>query len=65
MKSKGDEVEIGVVMIVIGTVLLLDKLGVLSFYEVLRLWPLALIGLGISMLLDGRGRPTPPQGERT
>jgi hypothetical protein len=39
-----------IALIVIGAVFLLNTLGVVELHQILRFWPLLLIGLGISML---------------
>lgn len=46
----------GIVLVVLGSVLLMDKLNVLDASEVLRLWPLALIGIGAHQLIRGAER---------
>jgi TM2 domain-containing membrane protein YozV len=47
-----------VALIVIGAVFLLNTLGVVELHQVLRFWPVVLIGLGINMLHSrlGNGR---------
>jgi hypothetical protein len=45
----------GVVAIIAGTVLMLDRLGYVDAHLIFRLWPLILIALGINTLLQKRG----------
>ncbi len=52
-----------VAMIVIGAVLLMDRLDVMSFQDVFRLWPLVLIAIGVRMLISGADAAT-PEGDR-
>jgi hypothetical protein len=37
--------------VLVGSLLLAEKFGMIEFQEVWQLWPLALIGLGVHMLL--------------
>jgi hypothetical protein len=46
------EVLLGAILVLIGTVLLLDKLDLVEFREVVKLWPVSLIGVGIYQLLE-------------
>lgn len=46
----------GLVAIVAGTVLMLDRMGIVDARLVFRLWPLILIALGINALLTNRAR---------
>lgn len=46
------ELLLGAMLVVMGAVLLLDKLNITVLDELLRYWPLALIGLGVAMLLE-------------
>jgi hypothetical protein len=39
-----------VTLIVIGAVFLLNTLGIVELHQILRFWPVLLIGLGINML---------------
>ncbi len=39
-----------ITLIVIGAVFLLNTLGVVEMHQILRFWPVLLIGLGVSML---------------
>ncbi len=41
-----------VILIGLGTVILLDNLGILELRRVLRFWPVLLIGAGVYMLYD-------------
>lgn len=45
----------GLVAIVAGTVLMLDRMGIVDARLIFRLWPLILIALGINTLLQKRG----------
>ena len=45
------EILLGSILVLIGTVLLLDKLDLVEFHEIAKLWPVSLIGLGIYQLL--------------
>jgi hypothetical protein len=47
---------VGILAIAAGTVLLLDRLGLINAAHVFRLWPLILIALGINTLIQNRGR---------
>ena len=47
-----NELWVGVILIVIGSVLLMHKLDILDLRDLLALWPLALIGLGVHQLLE-------------
>jgi len=46
---------VGIVAIVAGIVLMLDRFGYIDAHQIFRLWPLILIALGISTLLQKRG----------
>jgi len=46
------EVLLGAILVLIGAVLLLDKLGLVELREVAKLWPVSLIGVGIYQLLE-------------
>jgi hypothetical protein len=46
------EVLLGSVLVLIGAVLLLDKLDLMSLGELTKLWPVTLIGFGIYQLLE-------------
>ena len=47
---------VGIVAIVAGSTLMLDRFGLVNAHHVFRLWPLLLIALGINTLLQNRGR---------
>jgi predicted membrane protein len=47
---------IGILAIVAGSVLMLDRLGLVHGSHVFRLWPLVLIGVGANTLIQSRGR---------
>ena len=51
-KSVGTEVLLGAILMLLGAVLLLDKLDLVEFSEVAKLWPVSLIGVGIYQLLE-------------
>ena len=46
------EVLLGAVLVLIGAVLLLDKLNLVELREIAKLWPVTLIGVGIYQLLE-------------
>ncbi len=46
------EVLLGAILVLIGTVLLLDKLDLVELREITKLWPVTLIGVGIYELLE-------------
>jgi len=46
------EVLLGSVLVLIGAVLLLDKLDLMDLRELTKLWPVTLIGFGIYQLLE-------------
>jgi hypothetical protein len=46
------ETVLGGVLVVMGIVLLLDKLDILAIRELVKLWPVSLIGVGIYQLLE-------------
>lgn len=48
------EVLLGAILVLIGSVLLLDKLDLVELRDVARLWPVSLIGVGIYQLLEHR-----------
>ena len=55
-----------ITLIVIGSVFLLNTLGVVELHQILRFWPVLLIGLGINMLhsrLTDPGAPTRSHAE--
>lgn len=54
IKLKGQDRGAGLVFILIGTIFLLVTLGSIEFSNILRLWPLILIFIGISMIFKGR-----------
>jgi hypothetical protein len=45
---------IGLLLLLAGTALLLDNFGVLESWYIIRLWPVGLILIGLSMLLQAR-----------
>ena len=46
------EVLLGAILVLIGAVLLLDKLDLVELREMAKLWPVSLIGVGIYQLLE-------------
>ena len=46
------EVLLGSILVLIGAVLLLDKLDLMDLRELTKLWPVTLIGFGIYQLLE-------------
>ncbi len=58
--ANGD-VETALSMIVIGAALLLHQTGLLPLSELVQLWPLVPIAVGLKMLLA----PVQPEGERS
>jgi hypothetical protein len=46
------EILLGAILVLIGGVLLLDKLDLVELRDVARLWPVSLIGVGIYQLLE-------------
>lgn len=54
---------IGIVLIVLGSMFLLDTIGVVSFHDIFHnFWPLLLVLLGIALLLRRDVSPAPPSG---
>lgn len=47
---------VGLVAIVAGSTLMLDRFGLINAHHVFRLWPLILIAIGIKTLAQNRGR---------
>jgi hypothetical protein len=57
--ARGGRLPVGpVVLIVLGSLFLLDNLGFLPFSVILRFWPLLLIGLGIYSLYSKLSQPS-------
>jgi hypothetical protein len=48
----GEGLVFPILLVVVGSVLLAEKFGMIEFQEIWRYWPLALIGLGVHMLLN-------------
>jgi hypothetical protein len=48
----GEGVVFPILLVAVGSLLLAEKFGMIEFREIWRLWPLALIGLGVHMLLN-------------
>ena len=46
------ETVLGGVLVVMGIVLLLDKLDIVAIRELVKLWPVSLIAVGIYQLLE-------------
>ncbi len=51
-ESISAETMLGAILMIIGGVLLLDKLNLVEFQELARYWPVSLIGVGIYQLLE-------------
>ncbi len=47
---------VGIVAIAAGTVLMLDRMGLIQGSHIFRLWPLILIAIGANTLIQSRGR---------
>ena len=43
---------VGCVFVVVGSLLLLDKLNLIELHDLWRYWPLILIGIGVAKLLE-------------
>jgi hypothetical protein len=43
---------VGAILMLVGAVLLLDKLDLVEFRDLAKLWPVSLIGVGIYQLLE-------------
>jgi len=56
---------VGSGLVAVGAILALDRLGLVSLAQVLRLWPLALIALGAGMIARAAGTSGDGQGERS
>lgn len=46
------EVLLGAILVLIGAVLLLDRLDLVELRDLVKLWPVSLIGVGIYQLLE-------------
>jgi cell wall-active antibiotic response 4TMS protein YvqF len=46
------EVLLGAILVLIGAVLLLDRLDLVELRDMAKLWPVSLIGVGIYQLLE-------------
>jgi Domain of unknown function (DUF5668) len=46
------EVLLGAILVLIGAVLMLDKLDLVELRDLAKLWPVSLIGVGIYQLLE-------------
>lgn len=60
-RSAGSQVVIGIIFIVVGGLLILDRSGMIEIGGFWRLWPLFLIGMGLSRLLE---RPRSVSGRK-
>jgi len=49
---------IGAVIVIIGLMLLLDNMGIVRIYDAWRFWPVILIVVGVSKVLEGRSPAT-------
>ena len=54
IKLQGQDRGAGLIFILIGTIFLLVTLGNVEFNNILKLWPLILIFIGLSMIFKGR-----------
>ncbi|HVP45232.1 MAG TPA: DUF5668 domain-containing protein [Bryobacteraceae bacterium] len=54
-RPPGAGVVIGLVIIAVGVLLFLDNLGVYHIYNIWRLWPVALIAVGVSKMFECQG----------
>ena len=54
--SCGGNYVVGLVLMILGCVLLVDKLDVLNVGELTRFWPLALVVAGTYLLIEETGR---------
>src|SRR5262245_42331779 len=50
-----------VALIIIGSIFLLNTLGIIEMHQILRFWPVLLIALGVSMLHSRLSRPGGPE----
>jgi hypothetical protein len=64
-KRKRDSLVWGIILIALGTVFLLDRLGLDAWDTLWRLWPVILIVWGASKVLDGLKARTPSQAGDT
>jgi cadmium resistance protein CadD (predicted permease) len=60
-RANGGDVETGMILIVTGVALLLHQTGALPLSEMVRLWPLVPIAVGLKMLIA----PAGAEGERS
>ena len=44
----------GAILLLLGVVLLLDRLGIVSVFEILRFWPVLLVAVGTVLLVELR-----------
>ncbi len=44
----------GCIMLIVGVVLLMDKLDIHYFHDMLRYWPVILIAIGLAQVLDSQ-----------
>ena len=51
-ESISPQTMLGAILMVIGAVLLLDKLNFVEFRELAKYWPVSLIGVGVYQLLE-------------
>ena len=54
-RSPGTSIAISIGIIAIGAMFLLDNMGIVSFHEVARYWPVILIALGVMKLVESHG----------
>jgi predicted membrane protein len=54
-RSPAHGIVVSLVVIALGVLFLLDNMGILSFHDVARYWPVILIALGVVRLVDSHG----------
>ena len=57
MKLKSDDRRNGSILFIIGLVLLSATLDFINWGSIFKLWPLAILYVGVSMLLKSKGKP--------
>jgi len=57
LKLKGDDRRNGSILFIAGLVLLSATLDFINWGSIFRLWPLAILYVGVSMLLKSKGKP--------
>ena len=54
-RSPGGGIAISIGIIALGTLFLLDNMGIVRFHDVVRYWPVILIALGVTRLVESHG----------